>query len=91
MHILYAHSNAQTTVSPCDSDYVSKSASSLQETRVSEQGRLPAATCGECCHHYSNVLQISYFQLIPNIAGYRTLNQGRDNMTKGNKRKTSKG
>lgn len=50
----------------------------------------PAATCGECCHHYSNVMQISHFQLIPHFPGNGTLNQGRDTIREGSKLETSK-
>lgn len=65
---------------------------SLDRRRKEDEGKAhPAAMCGECCHHYSNVMQISYFQLIPHFAGNGTLNQGRDNMREGDKRKTSKG
>lgn len=58
----------------------SETGEAWQKEKGAEGRAQPAAMCGECCHHYSNVMQISYFQLIPHFAGS---NQGRDDVGEG--------
>lgn len=45
----------------------------LDKQRGAERRAQAAAVCGKCCHHYLNVIQISYLQLISHFAGNGTL------------------